>query len=167
MIEQEVVINEVNNNVITYNVVLTPEDDTVVQDIVPTGVVQTTEEMYLVGGFVQGISGPPGQDYTYVNVLAASNIGGHVAVNVLGNPSNNPLLGVSTQSATAGGTLQVQQTGFLEHAGWSWIPEQPIYALDGGTLTQAFPIQGNLVIVGYAVTPTKMFIKQEPAILLG
>ena len=167
MIQQEVVINEINTTIIEYTVVLASDGDTIVQNVNPTTVVQEAEEATIVAGLVQGMSGPPGQDYTHVNILAGENVNGHRSINILGNMSNTPFLGISTGSAMVGNLLQVQQTGYLTHSGWSWTTGNPIYALDDGTLTQAFPLSGNLVIVGYGVTPTKMFIKQEPAILLG
>lgn len=171
--EQEstvVVINEVDSlvqQVLESTVVHIQEDAAVVQEINPTTVVQDIEETAVVGGFVQGVSGPPGQDYTYISLLASENINGHVAIDILGQMGNHPFVGISTGSALTGESVQVQQTGYLTHIGWNWIPGDPIYALDSGVLTQAFPISGNLVIVGYGVTSTKMFIKQEPAILLG
>lgn len=171
--EQEstiVIINNVDSlvqQVEESTIVFVGTEDTVVQELNATTIVLEPEETTIIGGFVQGVQGPPGQDYTYINILSAENINGHRAINILGNMSNTPFLGISTGSAVSGDLLQVQQTGYLIHSGWNWVPGDPIYALDSGVLTQAFPLSGNLVIVGYGVTPTKMFIKQEPAILLG
>lgn len=171
--EQEstiVIINDVDSlvqQVEESTIVFVGTEDTVVQELNATTVVLEPEETTIIGGFVQGVQGPPGQDYTYISLLAAENINGHVAIDILGQMGNHPFVGVSTGSTLTGESVQVQQTGYLTHIGWNWVPGAPIYALDSGVLTQAFPISGNLVIVGYGVTSTKMFIKQEPAILLG
>lgn len=171
--EQEstvVLLNEVDSLVQQTQestVLVINEDGAVVHNQEQSTTVTTQEEVQVVSGYVQGVAGPPGQDYTYINILAAENINGHRAINILGKMGNHPFVGISVGSCVSGDTLQVQQTGFLIHSGWNWVANNPIYALDDGVLTQAFPLQGNLVVVGYGVTPTKMFIKQEPAIALG
>ena len=150
--------------------------DSLVQETTEQIVVQPQEinvvvteqpDVTVVQGQQQGQAGPPGDSYTYLNVLAGANLNGHIAVNISIIPGNQPLLGITTGSASIGDLVEVQQTGYLTHIGWNWVPLMPIYALDSGTLTQVLPLSGDLVIAGYAVTPTKIYIKQEPAILLG
>ncbi len=150
--------------------------DSLVQETIEQVVVQPQEaqlvvteqpDITIVQGQQQGPAGAPGDSYTYLNVLAGANLNGHIAVNISVVPGNVPFLGITTSSANTGELVEVQQTGYLTHIGWSWIPLQPIYALSDGNLTQALPLSGDLVTVAYAVTPTKIYIKQEPAILLG
>ena len=150
--------------------------DSLVQETTEQVVIQPQEahlviteqpEVTIVQGQQQGPAGAPGDSYTYLNVLAGAALNGHIAVNISVIPGNVPFLGITTSSANTGELVEVQQTGYLTHIGWNWIPLQPIYALSEGVLTQALPLSGDLVTVAYAVTPTKIYIKQEPAILLG
>lgn len=98
--EQEstvVVINDVDSlvqQVEESTVVFVGTDDTVVQEVSSDTIIQDVEETTVIGGFVQGVSGPPGQDFTYVNILAAENVNGHRAVNIIGYMSNQPFLGI-------------------------------------------------------------------------
>lgn len=115
----------------------------------------------------QGPSGPAGQDLATVTTIVTGTVTAFSAVTVTGVLGNFPLLGVSTMAGASGEAVEVQQAGFLVNTAWSWQLGLPIYALSNGNLTQDIPLVGNLVIVGFAASATKIFIKQEPAILLA
>jgi hypothetical protein len=89
-----------------------------------------------------------------------------VALTALGTPGNHPVIGITIVSGVSGEAVQIQQAGTLTNTAWTWVPNNPIYAMSDGTLTQTVPTSGLLSIVGYAATATKMFVKPEPVIAL-
>ncbi len=72
------------------------------------------------------------------------------------------LLGVTVTSADAGGHVSVKRTGFLVDAAWAWTPGR-VYLGANGSLTQTPPADGFDVLIGVAVSATRLLLDlQDP-----
>lgn len=72
-------------------------------------------------------------------------------------------VGIST---TAGTTINVQISGTVTDALWSWTPGQMLYVGTAGTLTSSAPTGGAYVLpVARALTATTVLILNHPTIL--
>lgn len=72
------------------------------------------------------------------------------------------VLGVSLTAAEAGQPLNVQRTGVIEDVGWSWQPGRIWLGIDG-QLTQTPPVDGFDVLLGAAVSATRITLNiQDP-----
>lgn len=116
-----------------------------------------------------GEQGPPGRDGSslsgVISMTAAITLSGHRAIRSDGTgqatyASNtdvgdgNAVLGISTGSALAGATVDVQYAGSLIEPSWNWTPNAPVFCGANGVLTQAAPVTGFALIVGVAIAPT-------------
>lgn len=124
-----------------------------------------------VGTDVKGL-----QQKTSIALPAGMPIGGHKVIctdetgaaiyansNVVVTASS--VVGVSINAANIGDTVLVQFSGCITESSWSWEPKQPIYLGPNGTLNQACPTDGFVMIVGFAVTATKMNVGLKQAII--
>ena len=128
-----------------------------------------------------GPAGPPGAPggVTVSYPAAASPIGGHRAclINSNGqveyasadNPAHlNMLLGVSTGAAIAGDPVNIQAGGELQEPSWNWTLGLPIFLGINGLLTQSVPTFPSFMqVIGMPVTPSKIYIRIQPPILLS
>lgn len=72
------------------------------------------------------------------------------------------LLGITLNAAGAGDELNVQRTGELNDASWSWAPGR-IWLGAAGSLTQTPPASGFDVLIGAAVSATRIILNiQDP-----
>lgn len=123
-----------------------------------------------------GPAGPPGTEITkcILEKTAISSIGEHrvVFVNSTGKVSmaympdvqgGYKVLGISTQSYTAGQLAKILTFGELSNPLWNWSVGTPIYCGPDGTLLQA-PLeswQGAAfeLVVGIPTSPTSLFVR--------
>ena len=70
----------------------------------------------------------------------------------------NSVIGISTNAAVNGDIVNVQFSGEVEEPSWNWTPNMPVFDGVNGTLTQTSPTQGFSLVVGFAVTPTKIVV---------
>lgn len=75
------------------------------------------------------------------------------------------LLGISLTAATIGGAVNVQRSGILEDNSWSWALGR-IWLGANGTLTQTPPAGDFDVLIGSAVSATRIILNIQDAILL-
>jgi len=76
------------------------------------------------------------------------------------------VLGMSDAAYLDGETVKVIREGLVEFVGWSFNPAQPIYLSTNGVLTQSASATGFSQIVGFAESPTKLFVNLREPILL-
>lgn len=126
----------------------------------------------------QGPRGPAGPSAEQFVRTAATNVGGHRMVfsdanGEVSHASNlnpahlNKVLGLSLNAASAGDPVTVLRNGSAALVGWNWDESLPLYLADDGLLTQTPPASGYSLIVGFAETPTTVFVRlREPIILL-
>jgi hypothetical protein len=113
-------------------------------------------------------------DLFFLTRVANDDLGGHRAVisNEDGTidyaDSSNlnhlgKVLGVSVQSVLEGESVNVIRGGLLEFEGWSWDVNLPVYLAQNGLLTQNPVSAGFSQIVGFAESPTGLFVNlREP-----
>jgi hypothetical protein len=122
--------------------------------------------------------GPRGlSDLFFLRRVANDNLGGHRAVisNVDGTidyaDSSNLLhlgkvLGIIVQAVLEGEEVDVIRGGLLEFEGWNWDVDLPVYLAENGLLTQNPATSGFSQIVGFAQSPTGLFVNLREPILL-
>lgn len=136
--------------------------------------VQTQEFGYpVVSGGVQGPRGIPGASTQYETHVAGIILGGNRAVTVDASgalvypntaTTTSFVVGITTGSAVVGAEVAVQIAGTMTEASWNWTPGEPVFVGIAGVLTQTVPITGQILKVGVATTPTKIFIDKDFAV---
>lgn len=72
------------------------------------------------------------------------------------------LLGLTVTAASIGNPINVQRTGAVDNSGWAWTPGR-VYLGAGGALTQTPATGGNDVLIGRAVSATRLLLDiQDP-----
>lgn len=136
---------------------------------------EQTKESVVQGGY-QGPPGIPGASTQFEYVVTGQVVGGNRAVTTNSSgqliypdltSETSRVYGVTTQSAQQGELVQVQITGTQTEPSWSWDVTKPIFVGINGTLTQVTPTIGQVLVVGYPQSPTKLFIDRQPPIYMG
>lgn len=120
----------------------------------------------------EGPPGPPGLSGVLLFV-AGEALGGHRVVRLGGDgkawlaDQSNVLhclsvLGLTTSAAASGDTAQVVSSGALEEPSWDWTPSAAIFLTGSGLLSHVEPTTGPKIVVGYAVSPTRIVITMYP-----
>jgi hypothetical protein len=74
----------------------------------------------------------------------------------------NLLLGVTLSAGDIGQLLNVQRSGAIDDASWSWTPG-PVWLGANGALTQVSPVDGYDVLIGSANSATRITLNlQDP-----
>lgn len=133
--------------------------------------IQTIES---VGEIHVGLTtpGPKGDPGNTLVCKAAYPISGQRIVSL--NASNeaeypsdfSQALGLTTNAAIGGDYLTVITGGLVYEPSWTLTPNQAVYLSVDGLLTQTVPTTGTLLQIGFAVSPTEMFIKLGTPIIL-
>lgn len=77
------------------------------------------------------------------------------------------LLGLTVTAADAGNQITVQRLGSVDNSGWAWTAGR-VYLGAGGALTQTPASTGNDVLIGRAVSATRLLLDlQDPIDLEG
>ncbi len=127
---------------------------------------------------VQGPPGPPGPEGgSGLTHTAGVSLGGHRAV-VLNAAEEaiyadnttlthaDKVLGITTGAVTAGQAASIRTTGEITEPSWAWALDQAIFLGVDGMLTQTPPSSGFLLVMGFPISATKMFLAiGEPTIL--
>lgn len=70
--------------------------------------------------------------------------------------------GMTLTAAASPGDVTVQRSGPVDDTAWSWAPGR-VWLGPAGTLTQTPPADGYDVLVGYAASPTRLYLDiQDP-----
>lgn len=73
------------------------------------------------------------------------------------------LLGLTLTAADAGGLVNVQRSGVVDDAAWSWTPGQRVYLGQGGALTASPAEEGFHILIGTAASATRLLLNiQDP-----
>ncbi len=144
-----------------------------------TNVISSTESRYILisnGIGPKGERGPAGETGV-ASVIAGENIGGHAVINLredgLAYLASCDVLqdaycsAITQNAAVISGTLDIKSFGILEHSGWSFTPNTPVFLGLNGTITQSIPISALFIkTIGVALTATKININFQTAIFL-
>ncbi|WP_339521718.1 hypothetical protein [Pseudomonas sp. EA_35y_Pfl2_R111] len=72
------------------------------------------------------------------------------------------LLGLTLTAASSGEQVNIQRSGPIDDSGWSWTPG-PVWLGAAGALTQTPPADGFDVLIGAAVSATRITLNlQQP-----
>lgn len=74
--------------------------------------------------------------------------------------------GLTLGAAAQGNSVNIRRQGEVEEPSWTWTPGGSLYLAAGGALTQVAPTTGVDLVVGYAVTATKIVIDIQSPFLL-
>ncbi|WP_103018103.1 hypothetical protein [Alicycliphilus denitrificans] len=70
--------------------------------------------------------------------------------------------GLTLTATPSAGDVTVQRSGPVDDTAWTWTPG-PVYLGAGGALTQAPPADGFDILIGYAVSPARLYLDiQDP-----
>lgn len=75
------------------------------------------------------------------------------------------LLGLTLTAATPGAAVNIQRSGPIDDAGWNWTPG-PVWLGPAGTLTQNPPAEGYDVLIGAAMSATRLTLNIQDPITL-
>lgn len=107
--------------------------------------------------------------------IAAETLSGNRAVYLtpvgvrLADPASGvtaEVLGITTQAALSGESVNVQIKGELSEGSWSFIQGSRLWLGVSGTITQVIPTGATQVELGTALEPTKIFINIQPPLYL-
>ncbi len=144
----------------------------------------TGQEKYIFSGASgppgpPGEQGPPGSAGALVDSgITGEAIGGHRVigygtdglmyyVDIEDEGMADAVAGISIGAASLGAEVSFQSSGTIIEPSWNWAPQGALFIGAAGTLTQTRPTSGFTVIVGYAVSATKLSISIKQAILKG
>jgi hypothetical protein len=80
--------------------------------------------------------------------------------------SRSPL-GISVTAAAPAALVRVQHIGEIEDGSWSWTPGAPVFCGPLGTLTQVMPSTDYALVVGEAVTASRLVVRIQGPIFLA
>lgn len=122
-----------------------------------------------------GLQGPAGETGSDLLTREASgSIGGHRVVVSNGDGTVSyasaataahlgRVIGITLTAAGDGDLLNIKRMGAVDFNGWDWTPADPIFLSTDGLLTQTPPVSGFMQIVGFAESPTRLFVDlREP-----
>lgn len=143
--------------------------------VIQTGAPVTVQPRLASPSVVIAYSGPPGANggaaSATLTLTAATALSGQRAVSLNGagqvvyfNASQPGVIGLTTEAVGSGQPVSVQIQDVLEEPTWNWTPGLPVYAGTNGVLSQTPPSSGYLVVVGVALTSTKLRIEPEPPV---
>lgn len=121
--------------------------------------------------------GPAGASFIYVDYVAGVALGGHRAVVLDASEQavyadkdtltdRDKVIGITTGASIMGATAQIQTAGELTEPSWSWTAGDTIYLGTNGLLSNAAPVTGFVLKIGFAISPTKIFISIKQPIIL-
>lgn len=178
--KEKLLVETENTTLITtqehYGVVVTQTEGTAVA-LSKTETVVTSPELpssYLTSG-TQGPPGVPGASTQFEYHVAGTILGGNRAVTLNSSgqliypdptSANSFVVGITTGSAALGELATVQITGTQQEPTWNWTPGLPVFVYANGILTQTPPTTGQVLVIGYSTSPTKIHIDKQPPIFM-
>lgn len=135
-----------------------------------TVLVEEVEEIQILAVAEQGVPGPAGGSTlqrtagaTLSALVVVYEENGEVFALDKGDDAHiDQLLGLTATAASIGSPINVQRTGAVDNSGWAWTPGR-VYLGAGGALTQTPATDGNDVLIGRAVSATRLLLDiQDP-----
>lgn len=141
-------------------------------------VIKDVQNVRVDTGGKQGLPGPQGPigpaGGTTIEKMAAMPLGGHrivrsTGVNMADYADNrypeqgDDILGLTLSAASSGSMVAIANGNEVTEPSWNWIPQQPIFLGENGTITQTPPDPDGtaafIVEVGFAQSPTTMMVR--------
>lgn len=177
MSDPEIIIEQLINDVILEQAPSIPVEIETIFTQVFVEVDETVVVIESVGA--QGPPGPPANSMT-IQLVSGMSLSGHRAVTrdpagAIVYASNDDSVNLNTpvwlslNAADIGEAVNVLMFGFAEEPSWSWTPDAPLYLGQNGVVTQIPPVAPAIFLtqIGYAISPTTVFIDQGPSIQLS
>lgn len=148
-------------------------DEVLVEQGIDEVMHETVVEAEVLEFAEQGPPGPPGPaggsvllrvaGATLSALLMAFELDGEVfALDKDDDAHIDLLLGITVTAADVGNPINIQRTGVVDNSGWAWTPGR-VYLGLAGALTQVPAASGNDVLVGRAVSATRLLLDiQDP-----
>ena len=162
----------------SHDVLQVTEQQMVLVDGGKPTLIETGEKAVLITEGIQGPPGPPGipgpAGGQVLQRMAGMAISALVAVfeDLSGavwpaDPNVESdvlaLLGVTVSAASAGHPINVQRMGHIDDSSWQWQPKGRIFLDQEGRLTQQVPESGYDVLIGVALSATRILLNiQDP-----
>lgn len=132
---------------------------------------------------IPGPAGPPGggpADHLEITGIAAQALSGHRAVyrradglidyaDAATLSHGSVAIGVTSGAAASGSAVTVTMLGEMTEGSWTWTAPGLIFLGANGALTQVVPSAPGsefLAVLGYAGSPTRMYVNRQPSIYL-
>lgn len=153
--------------------VVSETEQLIVQEVGGESVTEQVVVQEILSEGVQGPPGPPGPSggstlqrtagATLSALVAAYELNGEVyALDKDDDDHIDLLLGLTVTAASVGASINVQRTGPVDNSGWAWTPGR-VYLGAAGALTQTPASSGNDVLIGRAVSATRLLLDiQDP-----
>lgn len=77
----------------------------------------------------------------------------------------NLVMGMTLTAAQVGEPINVQRSGFVDDTGWNWVPG-PVWLGVAGSITQVPPSDGFDILLGAAVSATRITLNIQPPVEL-
>lgn len=112
-------------------------------------------------------------------VIAAVALSGHIAVVLDADGEAIPadafnalhaavVIGVTSGASMAGDSVVLVNQGTLEHLGWFFTPNLPVYLGAMGALVQSVPVGASFTkVLGMAQSATRVTVSPQPAIFVN
>lgn len=143
-----------------------------------TAIIDAGGQIVLELGAGQGLAGVPGSPGGAGAVYAAAEpVSGHTVMAVDSTGQVFPasadtlshalrLAGVSINAAATGDDVTVVGAGLVQHAGWAFTPDAPVFLGLGGALVQSVPLGAVFTqVVGKAVSATRLLVQLQPPVV--
>lgn len=127
----------------------------------------TTSRVVVLAGR-QGIAGPAGS--ALIIGTAGESLSGHRMVTTnssgeiiyasnLSSAHSGRVIGMTTGAAAMGATATVQTAGPITESSWAWTPGSLLWIGANGQVGGMPPVTGWVQAIGYAQTPTTIFLQ--------
>jgi len=126
-----------------------------------------------------GPQGPPGGSGSELTIFTAGDaVSGHQALAAQGSGAVvhasclvaahlGAVAGIATEAAAAAAPVSVRTAGLMQHAGWTFTPDQPVFLGAAGALVQALPVGALFAqVLGWARSATLLQVSLQPPVLL-
>lgn len=83
-------------------------------------------------------------------------------------PSHQNIVWGMTKVALADASSgDIRVSGYVENTAWTWTLGSPVFLGNNGELTQTVPTTGFLLVLGFPITATSMFLRIEKPVILA
>jgi hypothetical protein len=105
-----------------------------------------------------------GQDLSGHRVVTTDSVGKIIYMSNDNVSHMNKFIGMTTQAALTGETINVRRYGTIDHSGWNFDVNKPVFLGLNGEITQTPPIALYSLIIGFPETSTKLNISPQKPI---
>lgn len=150
-----IVIEEIYDNIIIEG------DDVVIIENEIESFIDTNETVVINQGNI--IRRTAGQNLSGHRVISAASDGKAIYADV-NTVTTSAIIGISLNAASLNDAVNIQTSGMLQHTGWSFTPQEPVFAGLNGQLTQTPPNAAYSAEIGVALSTDTLIINIHPII---